>query len=52
MIKECPKCGSKKLQWNSSHNRCKCKDCGWLWKRNRRGLELMIEEKINEGNNN
>ena len=44
MIKKCPKCGSEKLQRNSSHIRIRCKECGWIWKQHRRGLETMIEE--------
>ena len=44
MIKKCPKCGSDKLRWNSSHISCTCKECGYLWKRNRKGLTFISRE--------
>lgn len=46
MIKKCPRCGSEKIQKNSLGTKIKCKKCGYLWKRNRRGLEASIKEKM------
>jgi len=41
MIKKCPRCNSDKLRWNSSFNTLDCKNCGYKWKRNRKGLTFM-----------
>jgi len=41
MIKRCPRCNSEKIRWNSSHITMNCMNCGYKWKRNRKGLTLM-----------